>query len=67
MHKKKSFILRLVIVFLKAQMFTFFPKIRMDANSAEICTVGNSKADFQQATLDHIVMKHQLFKFSKEK
>ena len=56
MHKK-SFILG--IVFLKAQMFTFFPKIRMDANSAEICTAGNSKADFQQATLDHIVMKHQ--------
>ena len=46
----------------------------MIANYAEICRVGNLEADFQQVSLvqlfwnfHNIVVKRQLFKFSKEK
>ena len=46
----------------------------MDVNYAEICWVGNLEADFQQVWLvqfflnfHNIVLKHQYFKFSKEK
>ena len=45
----------------------------MNANTTEICRVGKL-ADFQQVPLvqffrnfDNIVVKHQLFEFSKEK
>ena len=47
----------------------------MDVNYAEICKVGNLEAEFHQVLLVHfffwnfhnIVVKHQLYKFSKEK
>ena len=34
--------------FLKNQIFSLFPIVKMNANYAEICRVGNLKADFQQ-------------------
>ena len=46
----------------------------MNATNEEICRVGDLEAYFQQVLLVHffwifynIVVKHQLFKFSKEK
>ena len=33
---------------LKNQIFSLFPIIKMNANFAEICRVGNLEADFQQ-------------------
>ena len=59
--------------FLKNQIFSLFPIVKMTANYAEINRVGNFEADFQQVPLvqffwnfHSIVVKHQLFKFSKE-
>ena len=34
--------------FLKNQVFSFFPIVKMNANYAEICRVGNMEADFQR-------------------
>ena len=52
--------------FLKNQVFSLFPMVKMNANYAEICRVGNLEADFQQVPLVHffsnfhnIVVKHQ--------
>ena len=38
--------------FLKNQIFSLFPIVKMNANYAEICRVGNLGADFQQVLLD---------------
>ena len=52
--------------FLKNQIFSLFPIVKMKANYAEICRVGNLGADFQQVLLDQffwnfhsIVVKYQ--------
>ena len=37
--------------FLKNQVFSLFPIVKMNANYAEICRVGNLEADFQQVPL----------------
>ena len=49
----KSFIL--VISFQKIEYFYLFSIVKMNANYAEICRVGNLAADFQQVMLVHIV------------
>ena len=61
-------------LFFKNQIFSLFPIVKMNANYSEICRVGNLEADFQQVLLvqffkhfHNIVVKHQQFKFSKEK
>ena len=48
------------------QIFSLFPIVKMNANFAEICRVGNLEADFQQVLLvqffwnfHNIVVKHQ--------
>ena len=43
----KSFIL-VNVCFLKNQIFSLFPIVKMNANYSEICRVGNLEADFQQ-------------------
>ena len=48
MHKKFS-----SHWFLKNQVFSLFPIVKMSANYAEICRVGNLEADFQQVPLVH--------------
>ena len=40
-----------VITFLKHQIFSLFPIVKTNANYAEICRLGNLKADFQQVPL----------------
>ena len=52
--------------FLKNQIFSLFPIVKMNANYAEICRVGNLEADFQQVLLvqffwnfHNIIVKHQ--------
>ena len=47
MHKKFSY----SHWFLKNQIYLLFPIVRMNANYAEICRVGNLEADFQQVRL----------------
>ena len=37
--------------FLKNQIFSLFPIVKMDVNYAEICRVGNLEADFQPVSL----------------
>ena len=37
--------------FLKNQVFSLFPIVKMNVNYAEICRVGNLEADFQQVPL----------------
>ena len=37
--------------FLKSQIFSFFPIVKMNANYAEIYKAGNLEADFQQVLL----------------
>ena len=37
--------------FLKNQIFSLFPIVKMNENYAEICRVGNLEADFQQVSL----------------
>ena len=37
--------------FLENQIFSLFPIVKMNANHAEICRVGNLEADFQQVGL----------------
>ena len=56
--------------FLKNQIFPLFPIVKMNANYAEICRIGNLEADFEQVPFVHfflnfhnIVVKHQRFKF----
>ena len=39
--------------FLKNQIFSLFPIVKMNANYEEICRVGNLEADFQQVLLVH--------------
>ena len=36
---------------LKNQIFSLFPIVKMNTNFAEICRVGNLKANFQQVRL----------------
>ena len=43
---KKSFIL--IVGFLKDQIFSLFPIVKMNASYAEICRIRNLEADFQQ-------------------
>ena len=52
--------------FLKNQIFSLFPIVKMNANYAEICRVGNLEADFQQVPLvqffwnfHNVIVKHQ--------
>ena len=53
--------------FLKNQIFSLFPIVKMNARYAEICRVGNLGADFQQVQLVqffgfffyNLVVKHQ--------
>ena len=52
--------------FLKNQIFSLLPIVKMKPNHAEICRVGNLEPDFQQVTLiqffrnfHNIVVKHQ--------
>ena len=61
-------------IYLKNQIFSPFPIVKMKPNHAEICRAGNLEPDFQQVSLvqifwnfHSIVVKHQSFKFSKEK
>ena len=42
--------------YLKDQIFSLFPIVKMNANYAEICRVGNLEADFQ-----HILLAHFFF------
>ena len=39
------------MVFKKTQIFSLFPIVKMNADYAEICGVGNLEADFQQVLL----------------
>ena len=39
--------------FLKIKIFSLFPIVKMNANYAEICSVGNLEAGFQQVLLVH--------------
>ena len=43
--------------FLKYQVFSLFPIVKMNANYAEICRVGNLEADFQQVPLAQFFLK----------
>ena len=52
--------------FVKNQIFSLFTIVKMNANNAEICRVGNLEVNFQQVLLVHffcnfhiIVLKHQ--------
>ena len=52
--------------FLKNPIFSLFPIVKMNENSADICRAGNFEADFQQVSLvqffwkfHNIVVKHQ--------
>ena len=52
--------------FIKNQIFSLLPIVKMNANYAEICRIGNLEADFQQVALvqfflifNKIVVKHQ--------
>ena len=54
------------MVFKKIKYFHFFPIVKMTANYAEICRVGNLESDFQQVLLvqffwnfHNIVVKYQ--------
>ena len=40
--------------FLKNQIFSLFLIVKMNANYAEICRVGNLEANFQQVPLVHV-------------
>ena len=40
-----------MLVFVKNKIFSLFTIVKMNANYAEICRVGNFEADFQQVTL----------------
>ena len=51
----KTFILD--IGFQKYQIFLLFAKVKMNANYAEICRVGNLEADFQQVYACSIILK----------
>ena len=62
----KRFILVIGFQKKKIKYFHFFPIVKMNANYAEICRVGNLEADFQQVSLvqffwnfHKIVVKHQ--------
>ena len=39
--------------FLKNQIFSLFPIVKLNANYAEICRVGNVESDYQQVPLVH--------------
>ena len=43
--------------FSKYQIFSLFPIVKMNTNSAEICRVGYLEADFQQVLLVHFFLK----------
>ena len=43
--------------FLENQTFSLFPIVKMNANYAEICRVGNLEANFQQVTLVYFFLK----------
>ena len=43
--------------FLKNQIFSLFPIVKMNANYGEICRVGNLEADFQLVPLVHFFLK----------
>ena len=45
--------------FLKNQIFSLFPIVKMNANYAEICRVGNLEADFLTNFACSIFLKHQ--------
>ena len=53
MHKKCYF----SHWFLKTQIFSFLPTVKMNANYAESCMVGNLEADFQPVPLVHFFLK----------
>ena len=44
-------------LFLKNQIFSLFPIVKMNANYAEICRLGNLEADFQQVPIVHFFLK----------
>ena len=55
-----------LVISFKNKTFSLFPTVKMNANNAEICRVGNLEADFQQVLLvqffwnfHNIVVKHQ--------
>ena len=59
--------------FLKIQIFSLFPIVKMKPSDAEICMVDNFEPDFQHVphvqflrNFHNIVVKHYSFKFSKE-
>ena len=43
--------------FLKNQIFSLFPIVKMNANYAKICRVSNLETDFQQVLLVHFFLK----------
>ena len=51
----KKFIL--VVVFFKNLICSLFPIVKMKANYAETCRVGNFEADFQQLLFVHFLLK----------
>ena len=53
MHKKFNSIHWI----LKNRIFLLFPIVKMNANFAEICRVGNLEADFQQVPLVQFFLK----------
>ena len=53
---KKKLFKSLLFAFLN-QTFSLFPIVKMNANLAEICRVGNLEADFQQVLLIDFFLK----------
>ena len=56
MHKKFDYGHCFLLILLN-QIFSLFPIVKMNANYAEICRVGNLEADFQQPLLIHFFLK----------
>ena len=61
LKKTPTFIV--VIGLKKTQIFSLFPTVKMNANNAEICRVGNLKADFRQVPLFHFFFFFFFFSF----
>ena len=49
--------------FLKNQIFSLFPIVKMNANYAETCRVGNLEVDFQQVLRVHFFFFFKLSQY----
>ena len=47
----------ILVITLKNLIFSLFPVVKINANYAEICSVGDLEADFRQIPLIHFFLK----------